>query len=133
MTNEELDPQSTLHVISDDGITFLTYPPTSGPHVGAPPLSGALAEPIAGVRQVSTLEHGRVIVQYSEDVSADDVAALESLAGDVVIVAPALPEPDLPAPIVATAWRHKQLCSAVDLPTLQAFADEHHFEPIPHS
>ena len=47
---------------------------------------------------------------------------LEALAGDQVVVAP---NPDLPHPIVATAWVFKRTCETVDAAALQEFVDDH--------
>ena len=70
--------------------------------------------------QVTALEGGMVLVQY-RDLSDDDVAALEDLGSDVVVVAP---NPDLPEPVVLTAWITKQTCSGVDLDTVETFIRE---------
>jgi hypothetical protein len=58
-----------------------------------------------------------VLVQHRPDV---DASALADLAGDRVVVAP---NPDLPAPVVATAWLHKRTCTEPDVDALQAFVD----------
>ena len=34
------------------------------------------------------------------------------------------PNPDLPAPVVATAWLFKRTCDEVDVPALEAFIDQ---------
>ena len=41
--------------------------------------------------------------------------------GDVVVVAP---NPDLPDPVVLTAWLTKQTCSGVDLATVETFIQD---------
>ena len=64
------------------------------------------------------LAQGDVLIQY-RDLESADVAALQSLAGDQVVVAP---NSTLPAPIVATAWRKRQTCTAVDIDDLRQFA-----------
>ena len=50
-----------------------------------------------------------------------DAARLAELAGDGVVVAP---NPDLPSPVVATAWLAKRTCDGVDLPALRQFVEE---------
>ncbi len=61
-----------------------------------------------------------VLLQYQPDtVSADDLTLLQSLAGDTVVVAP---NSDLKTPIVATAWRKRMTCTAVDTSALKKFA-----------
>jgi hypothetical protein len=70
--------------------------------------------------QVTALEGGQVLVQY-RDLSAAEVASLEDLASDVVVVAP---NPDQAEPVVMTAWITKQTCSGVDLDTVESFIAE---------
>jgi len=60
------------------------------------------------------------LLQYQPDtVSADDLALLQTLAGDSVVVSP---NPDMATPIVATAWRERMTCTAVDTSALKKFA-----------
>ncbi|NCG25567.1 MAG: hypothetical protein GWP47_15745, partial [Actinobacteria bacterium] len=46
---EPQDPQSGLHVIDPDGLTYTTDPPTSGPHASGPPASGVFDGPLLQV------------------------------------------------------------------------------------
>ena len=78
-------------------------------------------EPITRPVQVGILERGDVLLQHDPDLDAGDRARLEDLAGDGVVVAP---NPELPAPIVATAWLYKRTCDAADADALQDFVDE---------
>src|SRR5690606_34869092 len=107
---EELDPASLTHVVDPATAKFRTNPPTSGPHVSGALPTGVLAEPIPGAVQVAILEGGGVLVQH-RDLSPADATAVEAFAGDDVVVAP---NPDLPSPVVATAWTYKLTCDAVD-------------------
>lgn len=118
---EELDPGSLTHVIDPDDAKFRTNPPTSGPHVSGATPTGVLDEPIPGAVQVAILEGGGVLVQH-RDLSPADVDTVEALADDDVVVAP---NPDLPAPVVATAWTYKLTCEAVDVDALRSFIDDH--------
>lgn len=121
VTRDALDPSSGLHVLPDQAIPeFTTDPPTSGAHYSLPPPTGAVEEPIEGPMQVTALEGGQVLVQH-RDLSAADVAALEDLGSDIVVVAP---NPDLPEPVVLTAWLTKQSCSGVDLDTVETFIQD---------
>lgn len=120
---EPLDPQSGRHVIPGTGEPqFQSDPPTSGPHVVSDLPSGVVRDPIPKAKQVGLLEAGKVILQH-RGLSADDTAGIEGLASaDDVVVAPA---PDLPAPIVATAWTFKQTCQRFDAGTLSSFIAAH--------
>ena len=55
-----------------------------------------------------------MLIQYDPTLPAADVADLQGLAGDDVIVAP---NPTMASPIVATAWRVRQTCEQLDLST----------------
>lgn len=119
---EALDSQYLVHVIDVDApVEYASDPPTSGPHQPSPPVDGVVEDPIPRPVQVGILERGDVLLQYRPDVGADAIGDLRSLAGGGVVVAPA---PDLPDPVVATAWVHKRTCSAVDLDALEDFVDE---------
>lgn len=119
---EALDPQSGLHLLDPETIVYLSDPPTSGPHVGVVPQGGAQAQPLPRPIQVALLEAGGVLVQYGP-VAETDRATLESVAGELVVVAPS---EDLEADeIVATAWLHKLSCRGVDVGALRAFVDDH--------
>lgn len=124
VVTEELDPGWTVHLLPGAPMPeFVTDPPTSGTHYSADPVTGALDQPLDPAAQVTILEVGGVLLQYRPaDVGDDELGRLERLATDDVVVAP---NPDLPDPVVATAWVTKQRCQGVDLDTLSAFAEEY--------
>ena len=117
---EPLDPGSVQHVLP--GAAEPAYqgadPPTSGAHrAGADQVTGVSPSPLDRPTQVGILETGGVLLQY-KGLSADDQRRLERQAGGDVRVAP---NPSLPAPVVATAWRHKMQCQALDVEAIKAF------------
>jgi hypothetical protein len=115
---ERLDPRSTEHLFPGAAEpSYLTDPPTSGPHQLGPPPTGAIAMPIPRPRQVAMLETGFVILQY-RDLSAPERSTLAGLAGSLVTVAPAAGP--LPDRVVATAWTWKQVCGTTDSSALGA-------------
>ncbi len=120
VVREQLDPQSFIHLLEPDEVDYLTDPPTSGPHLPGVALSGVSASALDPAVQVSLLEQGMVLVQHT-GLGAGAVDELESLAGPDVVVAP---NPDLPSPVVATAWLTKQRCRAVDTDALATFVAE---------
>jgi hypothetical protein len=79
------------------------------------------ADPIPKPVQVGLLEDGAVLLQHRPDLAAGQLADLEALASGDVVVAP---NPDLPDPVVATAWLFKRSCSSVDVDALREFVDE---------
>jgi hypothetical protein len=116
---EALDP-NLGHVLPGAAEpTYLTDPPTSGPHAPGPAPSGVLAAPLSRPAQVGALEAGAVLVQYRDP---GDLEALRPLATGQTVV---MPNPALPARVVATAWLFKQQCSGVDLDVLRTFATDH--------
>lgn len=120
---EPLDARA-IHVLPGaEAPEYRTDPPTSGPHLPSPATEDVRADPVAAPVQVGLLEEGRVLLQHT---GLDDAARaeVEALAGEGVIVAPAetLPED---AAVVATAWVTKQVCTAVDVDALAAFATDH--------
>jgi hypothetical protein len=119
---EPLDSRSVHVLPGADEPEYRTDPPTSGPHLPAPSTSDVRDEPIAGPVQVGLLEEGKVLIQHV-GLTAAERADVEALAGDGVIVAPADSLPD-DAAVVATAWVTKQVCTAVDLTALEAFASD---------
>lgn len=115
---EALATDYLVHVLgTDTNVEYGSDPPTSGPHQPSPPVDGVVDEPITRPIQVGILERGDILVQHSPEL-ADDLA---SLAQERVVIAP---NPDLPDPIVVTAWTYKRTCEAVDLDAIQQFIDE---------
>lgn len=119
---EAEDQQSGLHVLSDEGIVYLTDPPTSGPHASGASPTGVLESPLSPPVQVRVLEGAGIVVQYDQRLTDDEISALGEIASDIIVVAPAAA--DLAAPVVATAWTWKLSCSEVDLARLETFAEQ---------
>jgi hypothetical protein len=119
---EPLDPLSIQHLIDVDGATFLTHPPTSGPHLSGPLAVGLLDAPLPPAAQVSVLEAGVVMVQYESPVTELELLSLLDHDDVPFTIAPGT---DLPAPVVATAWTWKLTCGSVDLDAITTFAEAH--------
>jgi len=119
---DPLDARSLQHALPGaPPPTYETEPPTSGPHQSGRLPGGVLAGPLAGAVQVGALEAGQVLLQH-RDLAPADRAELEALGGPLVVVAP---NPALPAPVVASAWRTRQLCRSVDIGALGRFVADH--------
>lgn len=115
---EQIDPNQGHLIAGAPEPKYLTWPPTSGPHIAGLLRTGVVDEPLSGLEQVSTLEAGSVIIQYRSSVQAADVEALRRLASASVAVAPGR---DLPAEVVATGWLRKMSCNGVDQEALRVF------------
>lgn len=123
---EPLDPRSAVGLLPNaPEQAYATDPPTSGPHVNQPGLTGVAPAPIGRAVQVGLLKEGKVLVQH-RDLDDETRRRLEALAGDLVVVAP---NPELDRPVVATAWRHRLRCTAVDRAALDAFVFAHAGKP----
>ena len=119
---EALDSTYLVHVLgTDTDVEYTSDPPTSGPHQPGPPVEGVVDEPITRPIQVGILERGDVLIQHDPSLDGADADRLAELGGAGVVVAP---NPDLPDPIVATAWTAKRTCRSVDVEALQEFVDE---------
>src|SRR6478672_6150524 len=69
---EAFDPNSLQHVLPGGRAPeYLTNPPTSGPHVPGPALSGARTDVLDKPTQVGALEAGSVLLQHRD---LDDAA-----------------------------------------------------------
>lgn len=119
---EPEDPASTRHVLTDGAYSYLTDPPTSGPHVAGPVPSGVIDHQVARPVQVRLLEAGGVMIQFDLDRLGGPVpSGLTGLADETTVVAPGLGIDDA---IVATAWTWKLSCSDVDEDRIARFAAE---------
>jgi hypothetical protein len=119
---DRLDPRSLQHALpGSPPPSYLTEPPTSGPHQAGRLPGGVVSEPLPGPVQVGALEAGQVLLQH-RDLAPADRATLERLGGPLVIVAP---NPSLPVPVAASAWRTRQLCREVDADALSRFVRDH--------
>ena len=119
---DRLDARSLQHALPGaPPPSYETEPPTSGPHQSGRLSGGVLTDPVPGPVQVGALEAGQVLLQH-RDLSPADRAALEALGGPLVVVAP---NPALPVPVVASAWRTRQLCRDVDADDLGRFVRTH--------
>jgi len=102
--------------------TFTGTPPTSGLHdPNALPdgISSTPANNVSISRGVHSLEHGRIVIYYN-NLSATEIAALESIAKSErkVIVAP---WSDLKDKVALTAWTRLQTCNGVNESAVRGF------------
>ena len=84
-------------------ITYPQTPPVGGVHNEVWQNCGIYDKPVANENAVHSLEHGAVWITYRSDLPADQVEQLRKLArghGHVLLS----PYPNLPAPVVASAW-----------------------------
>ena len=119
---EPQDPASGVHVLGEGTATYLTDPPTSGPHIAGPTPSGSLDQPLDPAIQVRLLEAGGVMIQYDEALAEADVEQLRGFGDELVVIAPSASE--LLDPVVITAWTWKLSCPGVDADAIGSFIAE---------
>jgi putative peptide zinc metalloprotease protein len=101
-------------------VIYAVIPPVGGSHSAIWQNCGFYDAPILNEAAVHSLEHGAVWITYRPDLSREQVESLADVArGQTHLLAS--PFPDLPAPVVVSAWgRQLQLDSATD-PRLDQF------------
>ncbi len=121
---ESFGPLSNDHVRGP--VSYPQVPPVGGPHAFPPNWQNCAFydEPVPSEQAVHSIEHGAVWITYSPDLGADEVGLLATLAGDRVLVSP---YPDLPKPVVASAWGRQLLLDSVSdvrlVDFIEAFTD----------
>ena len=139
---EGLPDEGNTHIDDEDAssVDYESDPPTSGDHYGSAReiLSGALADgayletPPIG-RVVHSLEHQRVAIQYSPELSEEDQLALKGVFDADPKGVLFFPNPDMPYEVAVTAWTNLIGCEAFDgdatLDAVQAFRDEFRGNP----
>lgn len=122
---QNLEDEGNTHLADGKKLPdYGTTPPTSGDHYAQPQADGAYAEPLDPGRFIHAMEHGRVVIHYSPDLSEADQLELKGLfeeAPDGVLLAP---NPDMPYEVAATAWTNLLGCDSYEgATTLDAIRD----------
>ena len=103
-----------------DPVTYEQSPPVGGDHNPIWQNAGFYEEPVPNEKAVHTMEHGAVWIAYAPDLPPDQKDKLRQVveSQDCLL---ASPYPDLPAPVVASAWGKQLQLGSVDDPELQEF------------
>ena len=101
--------------------SYLSDPPTSGPHAPLAQVAPVYDAPLPRPTQVGILEAGKVLVQYRDDLAGGDVERLRALGGGDLVVAPGA---ELDRGVVASAWLYLLRCDGVDEEALREFVAE---------
>jgi hypothetical protein len=106
----------------EDPPDYGTFPPTSGDHDPAPTADGAYLETPEVTQAAHSLEHGRIEVQYSPELSEPDQLALKGLFDAEPEGMLLFPNPDMPFAVAATAWTNLIGCDGYSENALAAIA-----------
>ena len=105
--NQQIEGIATYSNLGRDHVnntvSYDQTPPVGGSHSPVWQNCGVYAEPIANENGVHSLEHGAVWITYQPDLLDSEVQALQTLtrqSGFRLLS----PYPDLPSPIVISAW-----------------------------
>ena len=99
-------------------------PPAGGNHNATWLNCGVYDQPVPNENAVHDLEHGAVWITYDPDaLTADEVSKLQSEAPSTYAVVS--PYPDLPAPVVISAWSAQVQLDGVDDPRIQQFISKY--------
>jgi Protein of unknown function (DUF3105) len=119
----ELEDEGNTHV-RDDTVNYKTNPPTSGNHNPNPQADGAYTEMPDQVHTVHSLEHGRILIQYSPELPEDEVLELKGVFDESPDGVLFFPNPDMPYEVAVTAWRQLMGCDRYEgAATLDAIRD----------
>lgn len=104
----------------DGTVTYAQRPPVGGKHNGVWQNCGFYSQPVANEHAVHSLEHGAVWIAYQPNLPEDQVQILKNLTNDhrYVLVSP---YPNLPVPVVASAWGKQLRMTSVSDPRLNQF------------
>ena len=95
-------------------------PPTGGEHNDVWQNSGFYEEPVRDENAVHTLEHGAVWITYAPDLPQEQKDQIRQLVeGQTCMLASS--HPDLPTPVVASAWGKQLTLESADSPDLEQF------------
>jgi hypothetical protein len=101
-------------------VIYEEVPPVGGIHNPAWQNCGVYSQPVANENAVHSLEHGAVWITYQLDLPADEVEKLETLTRQSAYRLLS-PYPDLPSPIVISAWGYQLQLEQADDPRLLQF------------
>jgi hypothetical protein len=113
---------------TEEVISYPQSPPAGGNHNPVWQNSGFYADAIRNENAVHTLEHGAVWITYRPSLPQAQKDTLREVAQsqDCII---ASPYPDLPAPVVASAWGVQLQLNSADDPRLERFVRTYRVGP----
>lgn len=103
-----------------ESMNYLQIPPVSGPHASIWQNCGVYLEPVRDEAAVHSLEHGIIWITYRPDLPDAEVERLREITrqNNSRLLSP---YPDLPSPIVVTAWGYQLKLESTDDERLAQF------------
>jgi hypothetical protein len=100
-------------------VSYPQNPPAGGPHAPQWQNCGYYDAPIRPENAVHSMEHGAVWITYQPGLPAAQIETLRQMARQPFVLVS--PNPDIPAPIGASAWARNLLVASADDPQLAEF------------
>lgn len=135
---EHRDNIGNEHVPSGQRVNYPSLPPTSGPHWAAPAAPAPWGIKTSWLPfEVTThnLEHGGIVILYSQDLNAAQVETLRGLVRELNTAGYAKmilePWPDMPkeSKVILTSWNWILKLPAIDQTSIIKFTRVHHASP----
>ncbi len=100
-------------------VTYPQSPPVGGAHSPVWQNCGVYDKPVGNVHGVHSMEHGAVWITYQPNLPADQVDILRKQAEQSYVLVS--PYPNLPSPVVASAWSNQLKLDSASDPRLDQF------------
>lgn len=124
----DLEEEGSTHIEKkEDAPTYGTDPPTSGDHWEEQLADGAYREFPEPIYSVHALEHGRIAIQYSPELSESEQLELKGVFDEDFDGMLLFPNPQMGSEVAATAWTQSLTCrryqGAATLDAIRVFRD----------
>lgn len=110
-------------------VNYPQTPPAGGPHSPLWLTCGVYRQPVPNENAVHSMEHGAAWLTYRPDLPTSEVSALASLVREQGTYLLLSPYPNLPAPIVASAWGAQIRLDSTADPRLRQFVTRYRQSP----
>ncbi|MFN2490499.1 MAG: DUF3105 domain-containing protein [Actinomycetota bacterium] len=102
-------------------VDYDSTPPVHGPHDPNSAPCGVHGEPIPNERQVHSLEHGAVGIQYLPDADPEDIARIEDIARGFDSGVFSAPHPGMESNFAVTSWGELMELNTLDVDAIDRY------------